>query len=284
MNRYFKLSLIALLLAAVPAVAQEPVNQYVSADDGSVAMLVRFFPGVSTSDSATMEVAQGGDITFLVETAAYTGFECPVSGDLGGIIDTTNAACNTAGEIVDIINATAASFSTGFFRAVLVDAMRADAVADYLTAGAAETTRIDGLPIYYDTSANFAVGESRALLPGSCRTDISCFVTSAGNLIENPLAGTRSTLTWVEGVNTYASGTSVLYIYSVKSSNKASGTESVTTLWSEAMGATTVNKQFTQFQNVPVIGRSHEKLIVRVTNSAAQASVVLLAAGNQGNP
>jgi len=59
MNRLFKLSLIALLLAAVPAFAQEPVNQYVSADDESVAMLVRFFPGSTTSDSATMEVAQG---------------------------------------------------------------------------------------------------------------------------------------------------------------------------------------------------------------------------------
>lgn len=282
--RFFKLSLIALLLAAVPAVAQEPVNQYVSADDGSVAMLVRFFPGVSSSDSATIQVAQGGDITFLVEAAAYTGFECPVSGDLGGVIDTTDGDCDTAGEIVDTINATAANFSTGFFRAVLVDAMRTDAVADYLTAGAAEATRTDGLPIYYDTSANFAVGETRALLPGDCRTNIACFVTDAGNLIENPFAGTRTTINWVEGYSTYGSGTSILYIYSVKPSNKASGSEVATTLWSEAMGATVTNKQFTQFQNVPVIGRPHEKLLVRVTNSAAQASVVLLVAANQDAP
>ena len=122
------------------------------------------------------------------------------------------------------------------------------------------------------------------MLPSGCRTDISCFVTPAGNLIENPFAGTRTTITWVEGYNTYASGTSILYVYSVKPSNKASGSETVTTLWSEAMGATTANKQFTQFQYVPIIGRPHEKLIVRVTNSAAQATVVLLAAGNQGNP
>jgi len=281
MNRLFKLSLIALLLAAVPAFAQEPVNQYVSADDGSVAMLVRFFPGVSTSDSATITVVQGGDITFQVEAAAYTGFECPVSGALGGVIDETDAACDTLGEIADVINGTAESFSTGFFRAVIVDGMRADSADDLLADGGTEVTRTDGLPVYFDTSANFAVGESRAMLPGDCRTNISCFVTNAGKLLENPFGGTRTTVTWVEGYNTYASGTSVLYVYSVKPSNKASGTETATTMWSEAMGATTANKQFTQFQYVPIIGKSHEKIIVRVTNSAAQTVVVLLAAGNQ---
>lgn len=282
MKRLFSLFAV-LVLASVPAFAQSPVNQYVSSDDGSVAMLVRFFPGVSSSDSATMEVAQGGAVTFLVEAAAYTGFECPVSGALGGIIDTTDNDCDTLGEIADTINGTAASFSTGFFRAVIIDGLRTDSADDFLTAGATQVTRTDGLPIYFDTSANFAVGEGRALLPGDCRTDISCFVSNAGSLIENPFAGTQTVVNWVQGFSTYGSGTSAFNIYSVKPSNKASGSESVTTLWNEAAGATTAVKQLTQFQYVPLLGKPHEKVIVRITNSAAQSAVTLLVSGEQGN-
>lgn len=278
-----KILTLALLLAALPSFAQQqvPVNQYVSADDVSVAMLVKYFPGASSNSSATVAVVQGTSLTFQVGGAAYTGFECPVAGALGGIIDETNAACNTMGEIVDVINGTAESFASGFFRAVLVDAIRADSADDLLADAGTQVTTAAGHPIYYDTSENFAVGEGRALLPGDCRTNISCFVTPHGKLLENPYGGQQAFVTWVEGYNTYGAGTSIMRVLSVKPSNKASGAETVTTLWSEAMGATTANKQFTQFQYTPVIGRLNEKLIVRVVNSNAQATVVLLAAGYQ---
>ena len=264
-----------------PVFAQQPVTQYVSADDLSVAMLVRYYPGVSTNTSATFADVQGTSLTFQVAAAAYTGFECPVSGALGGIIDETNAACNTMGEIVDVINGTAESFASGFFRAVLVDALRSDSADDLLADGGTQVTRSDGLPVFFDTSANFAVGEGRALLPAGCRTNIRCFATPQGKLIENPYGGQQTTATWVEGYSTYGAGTSNLNIYSVKASNKAAGAETVTTMWNEAMGATTANKQFTQFQYVPILGRFHEKVVVRITNSSAQATVRLLAAGYQ---
>jgi len=273
--------LIALLSVASFAAADMPVTQYVSADDGSIAMLVKYYPGVSSNTSATVAAVQGTSLTFQVAAAAYTGFECPVSGALGGIIDESNASCNTLGEIVDIINATSESFASGFFRAVLIDGKREDSADDLLADAGTQVTRADGLPIYFDTSANFAVGEGRALLPAGCRDDIACWVTPAGKLIENPLGGTQTKVRWVEGYSTYGSGTSLLKIYSVKMDQKAAGGEVVTTLWSETMGATTANKQFTQFQYIPVLGRPNEKVIVRIVNSAAQATVVMLADGQQ---
>lgn len=292
MNRIKLLFGLLFVLTATAAFSQPypvpspitNVSQFVTADDAGVAILVKYFPGVSTNTSATMQVANGGAITFQVAGAAYTGMECPVSGALGGIIDTTNASCNTLGEVVDAINSTAESFSTGFFRAVIVDGFRSDdSSTGILTAGATQVTTSTGLPVYWDTSANFALGETRALLPGSCRTDFKCWASPAGKLYENPYNAQQTLLSWVEGYNTYASGTSRLYVYSVKASNKAlvAGSESSTTLWNEAMGATATNKQFTQFQYTPVYGRPNEKVLVRVTNSAAQSSVILSAQARQ---
>ena len=277
-----KKTLFAILVAlalVLPVAADYPVTQYVSADDLGVAILVKYYPGVSSNTSATVAVVQGTSLTFQVAAAAYTGFECPVSGALGGIIDETNAACNTIGEIVNVINGTSATFASGFFRAVIVDALASDSADDLLADAGTQATRADGLPIYYDTSANFAVGETRALLPGDMRTNIASWVTRAGKLIENPFACQYTEVRWVEGYSTYGSGTSNLNVYSVKPSNKTSTTETSTQLWNEAMGATTANKQFTQFQYVPLRGRPNEKVLVRITNSAAQATVRLLADG-----
>ncbi len=268
---------LILLVFAAPAFAQLPVSQFVSADDESVAFLVRY---IGASDSATMEVAIGADITFQVDAVAYTGFECPIAGGLGGIIDTTDNACDTIGEVIDAINGNCAG-CVSEFRAVAVDALGSDSADDLLTAAALQTTRIDGLPANFDTSNNFAVGEGRALIPNSCRTDISCFLSQQGNLLENPFASNQTVIGWVEGLNTFGSGSSVLTIHSVKVSNKIATTEDVTTLWSEAMGATTVNKQFTQFQNVPVLGGYGEKVIVKIVNSASQTLVTLLVSAQQ---
>lgn len=272
-----KLFALALLVFAVPAFAQQPVSKFVSADDLSVAMMVGYY---GSGTSATMEVAQGGAITFQVGAAAYTGFECPVSGALGGIIDTTNGACDTIDEVVDTINGNCTGCSSDF-RAVAVDSLGTDNVDDFLTVAATQVTRSDGFSILFDTTANFVVGETRALIPDSCRTNISCFVTPRGKILENPFAGQQTVVTWIEGKNTYASGTSTLKVYSVKPSNKTNTTESITTLWSEVMGATTVNKQFTQFQYVPILGGYGEKVVVRVTNSAAQSAITLLVSANQ---
>lgn len=263
-------AILAVVALALPAIADMPVTQYVSADDQSVAMLIRY---IGPGNTATIAQTQGTSIV-AVSTGYVADFICP-SGGTAGTLDLTNGGCDTMGEIVDACNAST------YFRCALVDALRSDSSAYLLTAGATQVTRSDGLPIYFDTSANFTVGEGRALLPGDCRTNIRCFVTPSGKLNENPYAGQQTFVRWVEGYSTYGSGTSALNVYSVKASNKTSGSETVTRLWNEAMGNTATNKQFSQFQYQPLQGRPNEKVIVRITNSAAQASVRLLVDGVQ---
>lgn len=280
MKRY--ITLLAVLLALVTMVptgitaqsAPTPVFAAVS-DDTGIAMLVRY---VGSANSATVAVDAGtGDLTFQVSAAAYTGFECPVSGALGGIIDVSDVACDTMGEVVDIINASGSDF-----RAVLIDSLRTDVSTDAIvTIGATQVTRRDGLQLNIDTSV--ALLDSRALVPN--RTDISGYLGGPPNypLLQNPYAwgpGRQPFLRWYEAKSTYGSGTSLAYVYSVKPVNKASGSEVVTTLWGpEAGGATTVTKQFSYWQTNNLPGRQNEKLIVRLVNSAAMASTAGFASG-----
>lgn len=243
-------------------------------DDTAIGMLVRY---VGSASSATVAVSAGGDITFQVSAAAYTGFECPVSGALGGIIDVSDAACDTLGEVVDIINASGSDF-----RAVLIDGLRSDSSNDtLLTFSATQVTRRDGYPLYLDTDV--ALFDSRALVPN--RTDISGYLGGPPNhyLLQNPYSWgptARPYLRWYEAKSTYGSGTSLAYVYSVKAVNKAAGSETVTTLWGpEAGGATTATKQFSYWQTNNLPGRPYEKLMVRLVNSAAMASTGGFASG-----
>ena len=269
------LILAVLLLIATSATAQVPVS-VTYGDDAGIAMLVRY---VGSTTSATVAVDAGtGDLTFQVGGVAYTGFECPVAGALGGVIDVSNAACNTMGEVVDTINGNCTGCSSDF-RAVLIDSLRTDTSDDALvTIGATQVTRTDGLQLNIDTSV--ALIESRALVP--CRTNIACYLSGAPNfsLLENPFGGLWPSLQWFQGYSTYGAGTSNLYVYSVKPSNKTAGSETVTTLWGpEAMGATTVVKQFSYWQNLLLPGRYNEKMIVRITNDTAMATTAGFALG-----
>ena len=266
MKKLFALALVGL---ASVASAQTPVGVQFS-DDTGIAMLVRY---VGSNSSATVAVDAGtGDLTFQVGGSAYTGFECPVAGALGGIIDVSNAACDTMAEVVDTINGSCTGCSSDF-RAVLIDSLRTDSSNDTIvTIGATQVTRTDGLQLNIDTSV--ALVESRALIPN--RTNIAGFLggpATGYKLLENPYMNQWPFLRWFEGYSTYGAGTSLMNVYSVKPSNKVSGAETVSTLWGpEAMGATTVNKQFSYWQNALLPGRRNEKLIVRVTNSNAMAT------------
>jgi hypothetical protein len=279
MKKLFALALVALVSVGVVAYAQSPGTPVgiAVADDTSIAALVRY---VGSNSSATVAVAANGDLTFEVGGSAYTGFECPVSGALGGIIDVSDAACNTLGEVIDTINGNCTGCSSDF-RAVLIDGLRTDSSNDsLLTFGTTQVTRTDGYPLYFDTDT-VIFAASYAILPN--RTNIAGFLggpATGRKLLENPYNGQQAFLRWFEAKSTYGSGTSDLYVYSVKASNKPAGAETVTTLWGpEAMAATTVNKQFTYWQTNMLPGRKNEKLIVRVKNSAAMASTAGFAAG-----
>ena len=276
-----KILALVVALAAIVAMSYAATPVVVTlAEDGGIAMLVRY---VGSATSATVAVDAGtGDLTFQTSAAAYTGFECPVSAPLGGVIDVSNAACDTMGEVVDTINGNCTGCSSDF-RAVLIDSLRTDSSNDTLvTIGATQVTRTDGLPLNIDTSV--ALLESRALVPN--RSNIAGYLGGPPNyrLLENPHGGQTVNLQWFEGYSTYGSGTSNFYVYSVKPSNKTAGASTVTQLWGpEVMGNSATNKQFTYWQTNNLPGRPNEKLIVRVVNSAAMGTSAGFALG-QLNP
>lgn len=267
-----KILALAFLLTAAPVFAQNPVAANLSsATAGSVAFLVKY---VGTATSATVAVAAGGDMTFEVSAAASTSINsAAICGVTAGTVDLSTPAvtCDTLGEVVDMINA------TSDWRAVLVDGLRSDSSDNTLyTLVTAQATLKNGLAIYEDATVSLHPG--RALLPEGCQTNINCFMTPQGKLIENPSAGKLIDLRWVAGYNTWNT-TSNFYIYSVKSSNKAKGSETVTTLWTEATGATGTNKQLTQFQYFGLLGRPHEKVVVRMVVTATMSAPALQAYG-----
>lgn len=163
-------AVLALLVAPVIASAQpvtgyvtpikaQPVSANVNALDASVAMVIKYFPpvgGSSTAITPTVAVA-ATSLTFTVGGAAYAGFEAPVSGALGGVIDMTDAAADTLGEVVDIINSTPVTFTTGYFRAAIGAGLRSDVMSTLaILADAADTEvgRKDlGEVLYWDSSA-----------------------------------------------------------------------------------------------------------------------------------
>lgn len=253
-----------------------PVSAAVVADDTSVAVLVKYY---GTATSADVAVAANGDITFRQNAVADTTLECPVSGALGGVIDVSDAACNTLGEVVDQIN------KSSVWRAVILDGLRSDTADDsLLTFGATEATLAQGLALKFDTDT---VGflESRAL--STCRT-IDCLIparglTSAGvapPLEPNPWKGTQTVFFYANATSTYGSGNSNFQVYSVIPKLTAAGaSEQANIIYQVAGGATTVNKEFTVWQNVGLYGDPDAKVIARLKNSAAMASVTFIASG-----
>jgi len=287
-----KNKIIALLLAAAgfvlaavpPAYAQypipgqkpTPISTAVSADDTDVALLIKYVGGTATS--ADVAVAANGDITLRVTAAVDTAIGCPTAGT--GIIDVSDAACDTMGEVVDRINQQGTNW-----RAVLLDSMRADSSNDtILTIAATEATVTGGLALRIDTDVAFK--NSRALVP--CRL-IECYINPSGplprpGLHQNPWAGLQSLLYVMNSTSTYASGTSQMQIWSVRATNRGdAGAEVATQLYGVAAGATTVNKvlDFVGAFGLGILGNRDEKMIVRVNNSAAMASVALYAYGVQ---
>jgi hypothetical protein len=239
-------------------------------------MLVKYI-GTSTSATTDVEVEAAGNIVFRVAGSADAAVNTVAAGSLCGAtpgtldLSTPAATCNSLGEVVDVINA------SGTWIAVIVDGLRTDLTDNTLTVRsvtAGVTAR--GVPLYFDSTV--AIHAGRALLPQGCQIDIGCFTAGRNKLLENPFGGKMIDLRWVAGYNTWNT-TSNFYIYSVKPSNKASGSEVVTTLWQEATGATGTNKQLTQFQYFGLLGRPHEKVIVRMVVTATMSAAFLQAYG-----
>jgi hypothetical protein len=262
-------------LATIPNHAFLPFGAGLSADDTDVALVVRYV-GTGAGASTNVAVSAAGDLTFLKTGVAVDEFECPVSGALGGVIDVSDTACDTMGEVVDVINA-----STNW-RAFLVGALRADSSNDtLLTISATDATAANGLGLKFDTDV--AKIASIAFMPAG--NDINFFIAGtgsmgAGGFRPEPFSTWRGAVSLIRATSTFASGTSTIKVYSVRSTigRAGKGAETVTTLWSIAGGATTAEKLL-DYSETPLYGKAGEKLLVRLENSAAMATISLHAYG-----
>lgn len=278
------------ILLPTPAYAEKyenpiPVTVSIATISTDTAMLV-YHIGTAAEPSGKVAVAANGDMTFTVGAfgaeAADTTFECPVSGALGGIIDVSDTACDTMGEVADVINAST------YWRAALVGVLRSDSSDDKLvTIAATDANSRDGLALKSDDAVSFV--NSIALIPnvnGGSAPSIQQWLGGNGSnrkFTPNPWKGSRTKLVLDTATTTYGSGTSTFNVYSVKQTyNPANGkgTEVATLIYTKAGGATTVASvnDFTTAAIAPLTGPD-EKLIVRITNSAAMSAAVHIATG-----
>lgn len=238
-------------------------------DDANIAFIVYY---VGSSESGKVAVAAGGDLTFTegVESseAAVDDFECPVSGGLGGVIDVSDAACNTIGEVMNIVNVSGSGF-----RIVPVDSLLSDSSNDTLvTFSAAQVNSEKGLAVNIDTDVAFLASIALTAAPDDASGMLE---PVSGKLVANPYLGQRAVLFSANGTSTYASGTSTWQVLSVKPNYKVgTSSETVTTLYTQPAGATTANNVLT-LPSLGLIGRHDEKLILRISNSAAAATTTI---------
>lgn len=283
MKSKIKVGLLAVLALAsfVPAASaqrmfpnSDPVSLALTADDSDVALLVKY---TGTAPFSSVQTSSG-DLLFKTGTASADTAATDITGCGGtaGTLDVDQTTCDTLGELVDRINAST------YWRAVIVDGLRSDATASatLVTMAATNASRADGLAVKWDTSVNF---EASVCL--NCSRDISDYFGGAGNrvspgLVPNPFAGRQAVFVIGNFTSTYASGTSTLKIFSVKPTNRvgAVGSETVTTLYAVAGGATTAAKEL-NYHPYGLLSKKDEKLLVRIDNSAAASSVLIYAYG-----
>lgn len=253
-----------------------PVAQIVTAVNTEPALYVKYFgPGGNTS-TTTLAVETDGNLTFSVNGAAYTGFECPVSGALGGVIDVSDTACDTAGEVVDIINATAKTFSTGYFRAVIGAGTRSDVIDNAWKDVSASTNvdRPEGMTIFWESAT---LDDSQVGL-WDANLGIKNW-TNGGVLPKNGFSDRDSVLLYAhENITNAGTITNTEVHCTVESYNpgQSTGSEVDTVIYLEAAGATTATGKIDEFLNAGGLVCRGGKLWIRVLASGADTSAETL--------
>jgi len=290
-------SLTALLLAAIASVnyAQnvvvltgndaKPVGGAITADDTSVALLVRY---VGTSaGGGEVAVESDGNLTFTVNTSADTTFECPVNSTLGGVIDVSNAACNTLGEVCDAINGLNGAGGGGApgsatqtdFRCVIINGRRSDTVDDmFLAASILPADSADGYAVLWDTSV--ALKSTLALLPPEAKK-IGFYLGPPPSYTpkSKPFANTRTFVTWAWEDSSTCTGADTFSVLAENDSDPKSGTDQ--TLYGPIATNTTTAVEFSNLSHSPVFGNFGAKVLVREACASSFAGELLSAAGYQ---
>lgn len=203
-TKFFALAFALLVGVFAFAQSVNPVSGHVSSDTaGSVAAIIKY---IGTGSAATVEIdATTGDIELEIadvadNTNVDTGSVC--AGGTANSLDVSDAQCDTFGEVLDLVNAST------HWRMVLVGALRSDSTNNTIfTLAESQATLKAGLPLYFDSTVS--THTTVALVPPRCVTDISCYMTPSGKLLENPFGGKQIDLRWVEGYATYSTAASL---------------------------------------------------------------------------
>jgi len=237
--------------------------------DDTIALYVKYVG--TTAGKPTVTVNATGTIEFQVAGAADTSVECPVSGALGGIIDTTNASCNTFGEVINAINASGSNW-----RAVPGALLATESADNTLVALSATDTDVRiGRPLYFD-NGNVSVNAdlvSVVLGPPSLQSNGSFWFQGDG-VNANPFGGLYSFFAAFSEKKTSGGTIGNTVIYGVTSKFEGTGatglryTETVRTAWTETGGATATENQ-SDFTNYPIPSQPGEHFVLRVSSSTS---------------
>lgn len=252
------------------------VSDVVTAIDTDVALYVGMVGGGWTS-SATLAVEADGNLTFVYNGAAYTGFECPVSGALGGVIDVSDAACNTLGEVVDIINAD----TTGVFRAAIASGLRADSSNDsFLALSATDAVEnVGGVAINWDSSTLFHANAS--LLPQGQAGGLRNWVPKK-KILANPFADYDTILLYASENITSSGTVGNFTAYCVVENyvdGQSTSSETVRTMYYETGGATTATGKIDEFLNAGGLVCNGGKVVVRQATGTDLTVATVIATG-----
>jgi len=284
MRNAFKYAALAALLLVLPVAAQAqttifgpfsnavPVTVGVqrTAGDTAPALYIKYVgdDAVPATGATTIATVADTSITFVLNGAAYDGFECPVAAPLGGVILTGDAACDTLGEVVDAIN----SDTKNNFVAFIGAGLRTDVIetTTNLLADAADNDVLtpQGEIIYWDVS----VSDDEELPFWDVNLGAAAFVQPGQNTPPkgSPFKTSDSVLMYGWEQFTNAGTLTDLTLYCVVE-NYDAGTETVQVLYNEPLAATTV---FNAFAN-DIDGGIHcrrGKMFARATLSAADTS------------
>ena len=223
-------------------------------DDTDEVLIIRYI-GAAVDGAVTVAVADAtGDISFVVDGAADTTVATT------GTIDVSDAAYNTFGEVVDAINA------SPNWKAYIKDGLRSETSTDALLTFAAANAKTADIVCYGDTSVKLSMDCALTLEKFNSLDEIASNLPNVAKVFG------------ITATSTYASGTSKIQIYSVD----MDGTE--TKIYEVAGGATTVAGSTTSTSGwKPTNLDCSYKLVARLINSAAMASVTMIVDGANAN-
>jgi len=262
----------------------KPVSANNQAADVVPALVIRYFApaGVATPTSTTTVATAATSLTFVVNGAAYTGFELPVSGALGGVITMSDASADTLGEVVDAINSTPTTFATGYFRAVIAAGLRSDVLSTLAFVADAADSDVNspiGEVIYWDSS----ILDDDNLLFAQYGDGRDLFGPNARNVpAKGAFANTNSVIQYQRALITNAGTVGDATVYAVEevygsgggcnaADDCGSGSETVRVI--AVFPAATATEQTSSVAFPQGMLASGEKVFQRVDSSGADTSV-----------